>query len=553
MEIDLAGATLAALAEGVVRTDAQGRVDYLNPVAVELTGWSLEDARGRSVQEVLRLLDESSHESSWGSTSPPSLPGQNSEPLGWAVLVDRHGREFPVRVSVSPLRPDGESPSGVVVSFKDISERRRMEREMVYLAHHDPLTGLVNRWEVERQLKGLIDRARTEGSRHTACYLDLDDFKVVNDTCGHIAGDEMLRQVADRLQTALRREDVVGRLGGDEFCVLFPDCAVEQAQSWAEEMLLTLEAFRFFWKDKIFNAGASAGLVEIDADSTNPIAVLSAADAACYVAKERGRNRVHVYRPDDPAIGRRRGDMQWVQRIRRALERQSFCLYSQEIRPLQAGTGLAPLSELFLRLIDSRGNAIESEVFISIAERYHMVTDLDRWVIRDAFRHLSQSAVAGSPRVFTLNLSGQSLGDETFLAYVLERLEHFDIDPSRICFELTETAAITHMTRARGFFKVLGARGCRFGLDDFGSGLSSFAYLRDLPVDFLKIDASFVRRLTDDPMNEELVRAIHRVGQIMSLRTIAEGVESYETLEALREIGLDYAQGYWLQRPQPVD
>lgn len=549
MESDLAGATLAALAEGVVRTDAAGRVEYLNPVAAQLTGWSLEDARGRCAMEVLRLVDEKSRKPPWDLTSPSSVNGVEANPRRSVLLVDREGRELPIRASAAPLRLDAGPPIGIVVSFHDMTEMRRMEREMVYLAQHDPLTGLVNRRELESRLEELIERARRDGSRHSVCYLDLDDFKVVNDTCGHMAGDEMLRQVADRLQTALRSEDVLGRLGGDEFGVLFPECEVEQARSWTEEMLLSLEAFRFFWKDKIFNAGASAGLVEIDADSTNPIAVLSAADAACYVAKEQGRNRVHVYRPDDSAIGRRRGDMQWVQRIRRALERQSFWLYSQEIVPLHEKADLPPLAELFLRLVDPRGDPIESKAFISIAERYHLVTDLDRWVVREAFRHVIR---ADDDRVFTLNLSGQSLGDETFLAYVVEQLESSGVDPSRICFEITETAAITHMSRARGFFEVLRTRGCRFGLDDFGSGLSSFAYLRDLPVDFLKIDASFVRRLTDDAMNEEIVRAIHRVGQIMHLRTIAEGVENDETLEALREIGLDYAQGYWLGRPRPI-
>lgn len=555
METDLTGATLAALAEGVVRTDAEGRIDYLNPVAERLTGWSLDEARGQVATDVLQLLEETSRNPPWDLTAPSSIRDAAGEGILWAVLVNRQGRELPVRASAAPLSLNGGPPVGAVVSFRDMAEVRRMEREMVYLAHHDPLTGLVNRREFERRLDELIRRARSDGSLHTVCYLDLDDFKVVNDTCGHIAGDAMLRQVADRLQTALRPDDVLGRLGGDEFGVLFPECEVEQARSWAEEMLLVLEGFRFFWKDKIFNTGASVGLVEIHPHSNNPTGVLSAADAACYVAKDRGRNRIHVYEPDDTAIGRRRGDMQWVQRLQRAIERQSFRLYYQDILPLRKGVEAAPDTELFLRLVDSNGQAVEPEAFISVAERYHLITELDKWVVRQACRLLGRDAdgsLAGQ-RVFSINVSGPSLSDDTFLAFVIDQLETTGADASRICFEITETAAISHMARARIFFDVLGARGCCFGLDDFGSGLSSFAYLRDLPVDFLKIDASFVRRLTDDPVNAEFVRAIHRVGKVMDVRTIAEGVEDDETLEALREIGLDYAQGYWLQRPQPLE
>jgi diguanylate cyclase (GGDEF)-like protein/PAS domain S-box-containing protein len=553
-ETERAQVTLASIGDGVIRTDAEGLIDYLNPVAEKLTGWSPERALGRPVSEVFRVIDELTRK-------PLSDPIRRAldekrvvESPGHILLLSADGKEYSVRDSAAPIHDRHGAPLGAVLVFKDVTQLRGMEREMIYLASHDPLTGLINRREFEVRLKRAIRGARAERRHHVLLYLDLDEFKVVNDTCGHLVGDEMLKQITALLRSRVRRSDILARLGGDEFGVLLEDCPLDHARQIAEEMRRTVREFRFCWRDQIFEVGVSIGLVPINSDSGDLAQVLSAADAACYVAKDSGRNRVHEYEMDDTLVAERYGEMQWIHRIHRAFEDRRFRLFYQLIQPISSEAGRDLLCEVFIRMLDRGGKVIEPSAFIAAAERYHLIGSLDRWVVRTAFGALAeaQHREGSRPVLFAINLSGQSLSEESFLSFVMEELEKTKVDPRRICFEITETAAISKLDSAMRFISAFKAKGCRFILDDFGSGLSSFAYLRDLQVDFLKIDGEFVKDMMDDRVKRAMVESINQVGHVMGIQTIAEWVENRQTLEALKELGIDYAQGFWLCRPQPL-
>ncbi|MES1243618.1 MAG: EAL domain-containing protein [Acidobacteriota bacterium] len=555
-EREKAQVTLASIGDGVIRTDANGRIDYLNPVAEKLTGWPSARALGRPVSEVFRVVDEVTRQPLPDPLQRCLAEGRIVESPGHALLLNGDGKEYSVRDTAAPIRDRRGNLLGAVLVFKDVTQLRSMEREMIYLASHDALTGLLNRREFEVRLKRAIRSARAEQSHHVLLFLDLDEFKIINDTCGHLVGDEMLKQITALLRSRVRRSDILARLGGDEFGVLLEDCPIDQARQIAEEIRTTVRDFRFCWKDQIFEVGVSTGFVPIRGDSGDLAQVMSAADAALYVAKDSGRNRVHEYEHDDTQVAERYGEMQWIHRIQRALEERRFRLFYQLIQPL--GASEAPnrelLCEIFLRMIDADGKVVEPTVFLSAAERYHLIGELDRWVIHTAFRALAeaQRREVSRPVLFAVNVSAQSLSDESFLAYVGEQIEESLVDPRRLCFEITETAAISKLDSAIRFISALKGKGCRFILDDFGSGLSSFAYLKDLSMDFLKIDGEFVQNMVEDRVKRAMVESINQIGHVMGLQTIAEWVENRQTLELLRELKVDFAQGYWLCRPQPL-
>jgi diguanylate cyclase (GGDEF)-like protein/PAS domain S-box-containing protein len=555
-EQERAIATLAAIGDGVIRTDAQGRIDYLNPAAEALTGWDGERAGGRQVAEVFRLVDEVTRQPLPDPATLCLREGRIIRSAEHVLLLGAGDREYSVHHSAAPIHDPGGRVLGVVLVFKDVTEQRGIEREMVYLASHDALTGLLNRREFEARLEHAILSARFEQREHALLYMDLDEFKVVNDTCGHLAGDEMLKQVTALLRFRVRRSDALARLGGDEFGVLLEDCPAQAARQTAEEMRRTVRDYRFSHREQVFEVGASIGLVPIGAGCGDLAQVLSAADAACYVAKERGRNRVHVYEPDDTGVAQRHGEMQWVQRIHNAIEERRLRLYYQTIRPLAAAPGDADRPEAFceilVRMLDRSGAVIEPSAFIAAAERYHLIGSLDRWVVQTAFGAIAEAQRAGTRTLFSINLSGQSLSDETFLTFVVAELAAKGVDPRRICFEITETAAMSKLNGALRFLSTLREKGCRFALDDFGSGLSSFAYLRNLQVDFLKIDGVLVQEMAADPVRRAMVEAINQIGHVMGLQTIAEWVESEPVLDLLKNLKVDYAQGFWFSRTQPL-
>ena len=437
----------------------------------------------------------------------------------------------------------------------DITESHDLSEQLAYYANHDVLTGLVNRREFESRLTRVLNSAREDQSEHALCYMDLDQFKVINDTSGHVAGDELLRQIGGLLNRLVRRRDTLSRLGGDEFGILMEHCTLEHAQRVANKLRQTIEEFRFAWEDRVFTIGVSIGLVPITNASVSSIEILKQADAACYAAKDSGRNRIHIYTVDDTELARRSGEMQWVAQINRALDEDRFCLYAQVITPInQPADDNGTLYELLLRMLDDDGKLIPPGAFLTAAERFNMSPRIDRWVIDHAVAWLlSQRSYADSLSHCAINLSGLSLGDDAFLTHVVSLIQESGIPPAKFCFEITETAAIANLTKATLFIRTLKGLGCQFALDDFGSGLSSFAYLKTLPVDYLKIDGVFVKDIENDPIDLAMVKSINDIGKVMGKRTIAEFVESETILSKLVEIGVDYAQGFHMGEPLALE
>ncbi len=550
--------TLESIGDGVITTDADGRIVYLNPVAEQFTGWDGRAAEGLWLKDVFKTVDEV-------SGRPRDYPlhlclhdGNIIRHDSHHLLVRKDGYRFAIQDSAAPIRDRDGRIIGAAVVFHDMTEMQHMARRMAYLASHDPLTGLINRREFEARLHQVMESARSEGLQHAICYFDLDQFKIVNDTCGHVAGDELLKQLSQRLQNEIRQSDVLARLGGDEFGVILENCSIEKAEQVAEILRHCVKSFRFVWQDHAFDIGASIGLVPITADSGSLTDVMSAADSACYVAKDRGRNCIHIYQVDDAALAHRHGEMQWVHRLNRGLENDKFRIYSQAIVPLNSqGISVQGFYEILVRMNDHGSDVILPSAFIPAAERYNLMPTIDRRIISSVFASMhefsshAQDADESIAPMFSINLSGQSLCDDNFLDFVTGLFEYYHIDPQRICFEITETAAIANLARAKTFIETLKGMGCKFALDDFGSGLSSFGYLKSLPVDYLKIAGNFVQDIVRDPVDHAMVDAINQIGHIMGLITIAESVESEEIMLKIRESGIDYGQGFWIGEPKP--
>ena len=552
-EKERAQVTLASIADGVIRTDARGQIDYLNPVAQKLTGWSLAEAYGRPASELYRVIDGPSSKPLLSPVDRCLQEKRNVVYPGDRYLVHRNGSQVAIRDSAAPISSRNGELSGAILVFQDLTQLRDVEREMLHLASHDPITGLINRREFEGWLTEAIHTARTESRTHALCYLDLDRFKLVNDTCGHSAGDQMIQQVATVITHALRERDALARLGGDEFGILIEDCSSAEACTLIDEVAQALRGFRFSWRDRIYTTTFSGGLVPINGESPDAASVLSAADAACHVAKEAGGDRTHVYQLGDTALAERYGEMQWISRIHKAFDEGRFMLYRQRIEPLVSTPEEPSLTELFVRIRGEDGEMIEPGRFIPAAEKFGLISAIDRWVLRTALDRLAAANGGAANHRFAINVSGQSLSDRGFLDFVVGQFESTDVPAQRVHFEITETSAIADLPNAMRFISVLKNMGCRFVLDDFGKGLSSFSYLKNLPVDYLKIDGEFVRNLTSDPIQAALVGSIHEIGRVMGLRTIAESVEDKETLDALREIGVDYVQGFYFSKPRLLE
>ena len=546
-EKERAQVTLQSIGDAVISTDAAGNIDYLNPVAGVLTGWSVDEARGRPIGDVLSIV----HETTRAPFENPLLvalrTGEQVGPGEQSVLTSRSGQTLAIQDSASPIRDRVGKIIGAVIVFHDVTKERRLKRALAYQASHDALTGLINRREFDNRLHEAVQAARRDGARYALLYVDLDQFKLVNDTCGHPAGDRLIRDITGLLQTRVRASDTIARLGGDEFGVLLENCALEQASLIAENVRQAVRDYRFVWGSASLSVGASIGVVEIGAETESAASVLSAADIACYSAKDHGRNRIHLY--DGGGTATRHREMHWVAQVTRAVDEGRLELCFQTIRAIGVPRVSQPFSELTVRLRDDTGAIVPPNEFIPAAERYNVMSMIDRWVVQRTIELLREHRHA-TP-LFAVNLSGTSLNDQGFLEFVLGRIDTDDIARG-LCFEITETAAVANLQNATYFMQELRARGCRFSLDDFGSGLSSFRYLKTLPVDFLKIDGEFIANVAQDTVDRSMVEAISQVGRTLGIATVAERVETAEVLVELEKIGIDFAQGFYLSRPLPI-
>ncbi|MFN7086131.1 MAG: EAL domain-containing protein [Burkholderiales bacterium] len=559
-EEELAQVALHSIGDGVITTGADGRIEYLNPVAERYTGWGTAEARGRLLPEVYRVVDER-------SGKPVEMPAQavtevarGEEEAASVKLVDRGGRERPIRYSRAPIRGRDGRVLGMIVVFHDISQIRAMARQLAWQASHDALTGLVNRREFERRLAQLIDTARAKGREHALMFMDLDNFKAVNDTCGHGAGDELLRQLTAVMLSRMRGSDTLARLGGDEFGALLEACPLDQALRIANTMRETVREFRFVWENKTFNIGVSIGLVPIAADSGDADRVMSLADACCYDAKNKGRDRVQVHRQEEAGFSGRHGELQIVSQINQAFELGHFRLYRQRILPLDPDAGPTQHYEVLVRMLDDAGNLVPPTAFMPAAERYSLLTSIERWVISALVEFLHREWARGTiihqpgtgPGAYSVNISGASINDKSFPDFLRNLLTRYQLPSGLLCFEITETTAISNLARASELMHEMKGMGCRFSLDDFGTGMSSFAYLKYLPVDYLKIAGMFVKDMARDPMDYAIVEAISRISRILGMQTVAEAVEDAEVFGKITELKIDFAQGYFIAEPEAL-
>ncbi|MGQ0384854.1 MAG: EAL domain-containing protein [Gammaproteobacteria bacterium] len=544
---------LDALGEGLVTTDAHGVVDYMNRAAGQMTGIRREDALGQPFSQLFGFVEEHDRRPLPDPVQQCLTAGARVSLGRRAILIARaSGGELGIEVSASPIRGHDGEVAGCAVVLHDVSEMRGITQQMSYQASHDTLTGLVNRREFERRLGEALEVARAGRQSHVMCYLDLDRFKAVNDTSGHLAGDNMLREIAALVRGAVRDSDTVARLGGDEFGVLLVGCPLDKARQIADDVWRAISEYRFVWKDRIFSVGVSIGLVEVNRESLSQEEILGAADSACYVAKRQGDSHVHVYSSHDEAVARSRGEIHWLQRLQAALRDGFFELYVQPIEPTRPGATSGPAMEVFVRLHDDGQPVLPAE-FFPAAERYRLMSLIDRWVLGSALAALAAGAIRiPAGRSLSINVSGQTLVDATFLEFVVDELDRTGIAPSQICFEVAETSVIGNIEQARRFIDVLHGMGCRFALDDFGTDLGGFANLKQLPMDYLKIGGDFMRDLGRDSVNQAMVSAVVGMARTLNFRLVAEQVEDLAALEAARAMGIDFVQGHAIGRPRPL-
>ncbi|HSH72933.1 MAG TPA: EAL domain-containing protein [Methylophilaceae bacterium] len=553
--------TLDSIGDAVIATNTQGHIEYMNPVAEKMTGWLQQDALGLPLLQVFNIINENTRLAAADpvklclreSLSKKRSSEHQAVNLTKAItLICRDGSEYGIEDSTAPIRDKQGGIIGVVLVFHDVTAQRLMANEISYRATHDLLTGLLNRTEFEHLLERALPGLREQAKEHALLYINLDQFKVVNDTCGHAAGDKLLKEIVVVIDSCIRTSDTLARLGGDEFGVFLDSCGgTDPAMRIAQQICQRIDEYRFLHDGQRFRIGASTGLVMIDDHWTDISSIMQAADSACFAAKEAGRNRVHLYFDADYAIESRRGEMKWTTRIEQAIEDNQFVLFCQRITAMNKNGG--GHGEVLLRMNDGNGGLISPSAFLPAAERFHMASRIDRWVVRELFEWMSLHATELEHMdTISVNLSGQSISDRNFHRYVLEQISLLSLDCSKLCFEITETAAITNLSEAHTFIETMRSHHVRFSLDDFGSGVSSFGYLKHLPVDYLKIDGQFIRGLIDNQIDQATVRCINEVAKVTGKKTIAEWVEDEPVEHMLREMGIDYTQGYLRHRPAPL-
>jgi len=541
--------TLQSIGEAVITMDKDGYIQYLNPIAERLTDWQQSLAKGQPIDMVVKLVNEISSEH---TLNPIALCLHRQETINIndnLALISRNGHQYSIELTTAIIRDESDNVSGLVLAFKDVSNQRRLSQELSYQATHDVLTGLVNRREFEDRLSRAIKASSETINHHVLCYLDLDQFKIVNDTAGHRAGDELLKQISQLIKENIRSRDTLARIGGDEFGLILENCPLDKANDIVETLIDELRSYRFVWQDDIFTVGLSVGIAPITEDISSSEHLLSRADLACYTAKEQGRNRSHIFDDSNGEPAQKYSEILRAAGLSSALEKDQFRLFCQPIYSIKQGERNISSYEILVRLVDDNGELIMPGSFIPAAERYGLMADLDRWVIKNTLKQFSQCHGEKTNTRIAINLSGNSLNDDGLLEYVESQFNEFSVNPDNICFEITETAAVHNISRAIEFINALKSKGCSFALDDFGSGLSSFSYLQKLPINYLKIDGSFVRDIATNAVDRAMVVAINEIGHTMGINIIAEYAESEAVIDELKLIGVDYAQGYALQRP----
>ncbi|MEB3337520.1 MAG: EAL domain-containing protein [Leptolyngbyaceae bacterium] len=561
-EKEMAQITLQSIGDAVITTNALGYVESLNPVAEKLTGWTFQEARGLPLSNVFTIIHKITREPAKSPVEIVLREGRSAHLAPHTLLISQDGSEFAIDDSAAPIYGKDGQLLGAVLVFRDVTQERQMADQLSWQANHDALTGLFNRRAFERLLEKLLALDADHRQPHVLCYIDLDRFKVINDSCGHRAGDELLCQISSLFQGEIRKTDILARLGGDEFGLLLYQCPLEKAYEIATTIRDKVQAFRFVWQENTFTLGASIGLAAIKSKHQKLSSILSAADAACYEAKNKGRNRVCIYQVSSNALTEQPGEGRWVTRITRALKDNNFRLYYQPITSIQFEKATFKHYEILLRMIDQQGQVISPADFIPVAERYSLMPAIDRWVIhtlfasyKEAFQQLGNHGVAPDHAcgcIYAVNLSGASLNDDQFTDFLKEQFACWQVPPQTICFEITETIAIVNLSKASQFIGDLKRLGCRFALDDFGRGMSSFAYLKNLPVDYIKIDGGFVKDIDHDLVAQTIVEGISRIAQVMGMQTIAEFVENDTILARVKDLGINYAQGYAIAKPTPL-
>ncbi|WP_017443839.1 ammonium transporter [Gayadomonas joobiniege] len=544
--------TLESIGDGVIRVNINGTVQYMNPIAQALTGWEIEKARGKQLHQIMQVVERPDQRADNQLLNKVLQTGQALVCEQDHLLFCRDGEVKVIRQTISPISNSEKTLAGAVIVFQDVTQTQAANRQLSYQASHDPLTGLVNRSEFDKRLKVLVESANQLAQAHILMYIDLDRFKLVNDLCGHNAGDELLKQLSRRLQPLIRSGDTLARLGGDEFAILLENCQSAKGVQIAERIRGEVESFRFSWQDKEFRVTASIGLIPIDADSKNSQQLLNKADTACYASKDAGRNQIYVYRNDDNQLAQRNNQVNWVSQIRDALKENRFELYHQKIKPLQEG---APwICEVLIRLRQADGSIVPPGAFLPAAERYNLMYEIDKWVITHTFKWLQQYQEQLQKNNFCLsiNLSGESINKSDLSQFIESQLTEHQLDGRHIIFEVTETLAIANLAKAEKIFERLKQKNISFALDDFGSGLSSFSYLKSLPIDYLKIDGAFTRDLVDSETDQAMLQAINSIGHTLSLKTIVEYVDSEDKQNIIKKLGIDYLQGFYIHKPEPL-
>ncbi len=540
--------------DGLIAVDADQNVKFLNPVAETLIGTEEMEAVNKPLKDIFTIYDE--HSELVAAIPFSAVIGGNTFKFENVFLETDQGGRVNISGTISPIRTQ-YGVEGALVTFRDVTSIKEMSQVIEYQARHDALTGLMNREEFFTRLKSITRETQNNGKHHTLIYLDLDQFKIVNDVCGHLAGDELLRQVSgDVLDLVSAEEHLAARLGGDEFGVLLLELPLSRAMAIAKTVLHSLDR-KFIWQKNAFHITASIGIVPVGGASVDTYSILAAADDASYLAKEEGGNTIKVYETADYTFLKRRGEMQWISRLNHALDGDKFVLWGQDIAATDGsignGANHTEHREILIRMIDTDGGLISPADFIPAAEKYNLMPAVDRWVITHALDHLAQVSTSGRNPLYSINLSGASLADESFLDFLERVIRDHAVDASQICLEITETAAISNLSRAIAFMRRLKNLGVSFALDDFGNGFSSFSYLKTLPVDYLKIDGSFVKGVADNPIDRALVAAVNDIGHVMKMRTIAEFVKDDATRRILEQIGVDFLQGFEIAKPVPLE